>query len=130
MCQPLHPRPASEDKYTPKPEAKKAMQVHNNGLDPCFEDFKLGISSIKFNDAISKVGPPPNVIRGGKHQPMCATYHLRGVKPAIFKLSSPQVFMILCSLVKMAGTPPPLAFLNKDGLATSNPFGNDPTPGL
>jgi hypothetical protein len=33
---------------------------------------------MKFNDAITKVGPPPTISKTGVDIQMCASYHLRG----------------------------------------------------
>ena len=67
------------DKGSEKEGEKKQTQVLNKSKNPRFDDFKLGISNTKFNDAIKKVGPPPTVTRNGKEAQMCASYHLRGV---------------------------------------------------
>jgi hypothetical protein len=37
----------------------KATQVANPNKNPCFDDFRTGISKTKFNDAIRRVGEPP-----------------------------------------------------------------------
>ena len=57
----------------------KSVQVRNMHMNTRFDDFKTGIAQTKFNDAIKKVGNPPDVTRGGATIPMCASYHLRGV---------------------------------------------------
>jgi hypothetical protein len=57
---------------------RKAQPVRNTQMESRFEDFKTGISNNKFNDVIKKVGPPPNVKRGGEEVAMCVSYHLRG----------------------------------------------------
>jgi len=69
----------SKEQVSPPAEGKKkAEQVRNPTMNPRFEDFRTMISKTKFNDAIKKVGDPPQVKRYGKMQPMCASYHLRG----------------------------------------------------
>ena len=69
------PQPAPKEEESGK---KKATQVRNPKVNTRFNDFKTNILQSKFNDLIKKVGPPPNVQRGGKEVPMCASYHLRG----------------------------------------------------
>jgi hypothetical protein len=63
----------------PDDPRSKAVQVANPSKNVRFEDFRVGISKTKFNDAIRKVGEPPKVVRNGKEVPMCASYHLRGM---------------------------------------------------
>ena len=74
----VSPEKAGE-KSSDKESDKKQLQILNKQKNARFDDFKLGISNTKFNDAIKKVGPPPTVLRNGKEVPMCASYHLRGV---------------------------------------------------
>ena len=53
-------------------------QVSNPKRNPLFEQFRTNINNTKFNEAINKVGPPPNITKNGKEVQMCASYHLRG----------------------------------------------------
>ena len=77
------PSPASNEEKVPTPKTsnseRKQLQVQNKECNPIFDQFKDKMANVKFNDVIKKVGSPPNVERGGKEVPMCASYHLRGV---------------------------------------------------
>ena len=75
------PAPGDEKVGPAKPprDDKKQLQVQNKSCNPIFDQFKDKINATKFNDVIKKVGSPPNLKRGGKEIPMCASYHLRGV---------------------------------------------------
>jgi hypothetical protein len=76
---PPPPTTGKDDKDTKADEGKrKAKSVRNTQMESRFEDFKTGISNNKFNDVIKKVGPPPNVKRGGQEVAMCVSHHLRG----------------------------------------------------
>ena len=51
--------PKMEPKQDGSNSKKKSAQVCNLNVSLCFEEFKIGITSHKFNEIIKKVGPPP-----------------------------------------------------------------------
>ena len=70
--------PNTDPKLDNPDSEKKLCQVRNLNMSSCFEEFKTGITSNKFNNVIEKVGAPPTVKHDGKDAPMCISYHLHG----------------------------------------------------
>ena len=70
--------PTTKTKIDDPNSKKKSSQVRNLNLSSCFEEFKTGIASNKFNEVIKKVEAPPAVKHDGKDVPTCVSYHLQG----------------------------------------------------